>query len=337
MLNSAQDVTCRYNYDPLDRIVGMLTGDARILRFYCKSRLTTEIQDAAQRSVFQYDDHLLAQKKQLGNLVEASLLATDQMRSVLQTVKSNRFSPFAYSPYGHHPAGAGLLSLLGFNGQRPELITGHYLLGHGYRAFNPVLMRFNSQDNLAPFGMGGLNPYSYCMGDPINRNDENGHVSLFRAFRSLFGKPKTFDILYQKKHADYLHDMFMKAAHLAPEPPIRHIRTVKDLDYLTPGDSAKFVFTKNKKLIIGKQWSWDYRVKNNAFQMQPVHHGSLTKNESSRKVISAGYMHIEADGSIKLDNHSGHYKPTFKSLHAVKRFMKKENIAKKIALIRHEN
>jgi RHS repeat-associated protein len=84
------------------------------------------------------------------------LLATDQQRSVLHALKGNHpRRSIAYSPYGHRPAENGLLSLLGFNGERPDLVTGHYLLGNGYRAFNPVLMRFNSPDSLSPFGKGG--------------------------------------------------------------------------------------------------------------------------------------------------------------------------------------
>ncbi|WP_238591846.1 RHS repeat-associated core domain-containing protein [Pseudomonas abietaniphila] len=50
-------------------------------------------------------------------------------------------------------------------------------MGAGYRAFNPVLMRFNSPDSLSPFGEGGLNPYAYCLGDPVNRLDPSGHLS----------------------------------------------------------------------------------------------------------------------------------------------------------------
>ncbi|EPJ83956.1 hypothetical protein CFII68_18000, partial [Pseudomonas sp. CFII68] len=44
------------------------------------------------------------------------------------------------------------------------------------RAFNPVLMRFNSPDSSSPFGEGGLNSYAYCIGDPINRIDPTGHT-----------------------------------------------------------------------------------------------------------------------------------------------------------------
>lgn len=78
----------------------------------------------------------------------------------------------SYAPYGYR---SGHVGLLGFNGERTDRITGHYLLGNGYRAFNPILMRFNSPDSVSPFGRGGLNAYSYCMGDPINLVDGDGH------------------------------------------------------------------------------------------------------------------------------------------------------------------
>ncbi|MGY2189231.1 RHS repeat-associated core domain-containing protein [Pseudomonas sp. SDO5591_S426] len=51
-------------------------------------------------------------------------------------------------------------------------------MGNGYRAFSPVLMKFNSPDTLSPFDKGGLNAYAYCLGDPINRADPNGHLSI---------------------------------------------------------------------------------------------------------------------------------------------------------------
>jgi RHS repeat-associated protein len=134
------------------------------------------------------------------------LLATDQQRSVLHALKGNHpRRSIAYSPYGHRPAENGLLSLLGFNGERPDLVTGHYLLGNGYRAFNPVLMRFNSPDSLSPFGKGGVNSYVYCLADPINRSDPTGHSSLFiaaqlvrwgrRAAARVVAKTNTIDMM----------------------------------------------------------------------------------------------------------------------------------------------
>ncbi|SDB17117.1 RHS repeat-associated core domain-containing protein [Pseudomonas sp. NFACC13-1] len=171
---------CVYSYDPLDRLTGQsVSTHAPVQRFYCKSRLATEIEGAINRSIVQHDEHLLALTETLGNIRQATLVATDQHRSVLQALAANKSQSFAYSPYGHRPAGGGLLSLLGFNGERADSVTGHYLLGNGYRAFNPVLMRFNSPDRLSPFGVGGVNAYAYCTGDPINRIDRNGRAGLF--------------------------------------------------------------------------------------------------------------------------------------------------------------
>ncbi|VVN90202.1 RHS repeat-associated core domain-containing protein [Pseudomonas fluorescens] len=179
MSSRREIVLCRYRYDPLDRLTATTPlSAAELQRFYCKSRLATEIQGQVKHSIFQHDDQLLAQQRRSDNAFEATLLATDQQRSVLQTLSTSPPQPIAYSPYGHRPAENGLLSLLGFNGERRDPVTGHYLLGNGYRAFNPVLMRFNSPDSLSPFGKGGVNPYAYCLGDPINQSDPTGHMPL---------------------------------------------------------------------------------------------------------------------------------------------------------------
>ncbi|VVO41789.1 RHS repeat-associated core domain-containing protein [Pseudomonas fluorescens] len=180
MPSSREIVLCRYRYDPLDRLASSTPlSAAELQRFYCKSRLATEIQGQVNHSIFQHDDQLLAQQQSGGNTAETTLLASDQQRSVLHTLSASPPQPIAYSPYGHHPADSGLLSLLGFNGERRDPVTGHYLLGNGYRAFNPVLMRFNSPDSWSPFGDGGLNVHAYCLGDPINRQDPTGHISGF--------------------------------------------------------------------------------------------------------------------------------------------------------------
>ncbi|WP_167519935.1 RHS repeat-associated core domain-containing protein [Serratia proteamaculans] len=67
--------------------------------------------------------------------------------------------------------------LLSFNGERLDPVTGTTHLGNGYRAYSPVLMRFTCPDSWSPFGGGGMNPYAYCEGDPINRADPSGHMS----------------------------------------------------------------------------------------------------------------------------------------------------------------
>ncbi|WP_095195924.1 RHS repeat-associated core domain-containing protein [Pseudomonas sp. Irchel 3A7] len=112
------------------------------------------------------------------------LLATDQQRSVLSALHTNRPHPIAYPPYGHRPRENGGCNLLGFNGEPSDPLTGHYHLGNGYRQFNPVLMRFNSTDRWSPFGKGGLNAYAYCGGDPVNRSDPTGH--MWKSFKIKF-------------------------------------------------------------------------------------------------------------------------------------------------------
>lgn len=96
----------------------------------------------------------------------------------MQIINPAQHHTFIYTPYGHQPDHSRLISLLGFNGEYCETQTGHYLLGGGHRAFNPVLMRFNSPDPMSPFEEGGINAYAYCKNDPINWNDPSGNIRV---------------------------------------------------------------------------------------------------------------------------------------------------------------
>jgi RHS repeat-associated protein len=170
---------CRYHYDPLDRVASCAPlAQSSVQRFYRKDRLATEIQGQVQYSVFEHEAQLLAQQRHDAGRMATALLATDLQRSVLHSVAAGQQQRLAYSPYGHRTPESGLISLLGFNGERRDSVTGHYLLGNGYRAFNPVLMRFNSPDSLSPFGKGGLNAYAYSLGDPVNFVDPMGEFPL---------------------------------------------------------------------------------------------------------------------------------------------------------------
>ncbi|MNI63190.1 hypothetical protein D3C73_1185430 [compost metagenome] len=51
-------------------------------------------------------------------------------------------------------------------------------------------MRFISPDNLSPFAQGGLNPYAYCEGDPVNFSDPSGH--FLSATRNFLRSPGEF-------------------------------------------------------------------------------------------------------------------------------------------------
>ncbi|SCW51310.1 MULTISPECIES: RHS repeat-associated core domain-containing protein [unclassified Pseudomonas] len=103
------------------------------------------------------------------------LLAVDLKNSVLAELDASNPNRIAYSPYGHQSAQHGVISQLGFNGERREAIPQWYFLGNGYRVYNPRLMRFHSPDSLSPFGKGGLNAYMYCGGEPVMNSDPTGH------------------------------------------------------------------------------------------------------------------------------------------------------------------
>lgn len=165
-----------YYYDPLDQLSGARPSAlASFQRFYQNEHLVTELGEHAQRTIIRHEGLPLAQQQSTAGAMQTRLLATDQAHSVLLTEKQQLF----YTAYGYHPLHSGLSGLVGFNGESPDSVTGHYLLGRGTRAFNPVLMRFNSPDELSPFGEGGINSYAYCAGDPINRFDPTGNAPIF--------------------------------------------------------------------------------------------------------------------------------------------------------------
>jgi RHS repeat-associated protein len=114
------------------------------------------------------------------------LLATDRSQSIIGEIVDGQAHTIAYSAYGEQSAQQKVETRLGFNGQLREADIGWYLLGNGYRAYNPRLMRFHSPDSWSPFRGGGLNAYMYCMGDPVNRVDPTGHMSFWKFLGKSF-------------------------------------------------------------------------------------------------------------------------------------------------------
>ena len=104
----------------------------------------------------------------------ASLLACELSGTVSVAASENKLLGFRYTPYGRRFGTLSEATQLGFNGE--YLLSGMalYLLGNGYRAYNPGTMRFISPDSISPFHV--LNAYSYCRNDPINKTDPSGHI-----------------------------------------------------------------------------------------------------------------------------------------------------------------
>lgn len=157
----------------------------KVYHFYCKGRAANQLQEDINHTVVQYEDQLLAQQSCKDGVCTSTVLTVDQQRTVLyQAGQYQSRQPLVYTPYGQPSQHPGWL---GFNGERPDPMTLHYLLGNGRRGFNPVLMRFNSPDSMSPFGPGGLNFYSYCRQDPVNYQDPSGNSRIGRFFLNLFG------------------------------------------------------------------------------------------------------------------------------------------------------
>ena len=195
----------QYAYDPLDRHIksgGSQGGETQV--FYNNDRVATEIKGNTAYRVFETDNAVLAQQTTTPSGVETALIAHDDKRSTLATLTGEQHTPVAYTAAGYSPADEQ--RVLGFNGERDDKTTGHYLLGNGYRAFNPVLMRFNSPDSWSPFGDGGINAYAYCAGDPVNRTDPTGHSwkSLFKGIGNEFGRtPSRAIVAMDSPHPDF--------------------------------------------------------------------------------------------------------------------------------------
>lgn len=173
---------CRYSYDPGDRLASASRANQDTAQhFYIKNHSTMQIQGQHRNRQLHVDGYLLAQQNQQDHQASFTLLASDQQRSVIAMPGAS----VSYTPYGNRNSSAIPQDLPSFTGQHADLVTGHYLLGNGYRALNPVLMRFNSPDSLSPFGEGGFNAYGYCSGDPVNSVDENGHLTT-RVLAGIF-------------------------------------------------------------------------------------------------------------------------------------------------------
>jgi RHS repeat-associated protein len=246
MLSPDESLLCQYHYDALDQLIGHApANEAQHQRFYCKSRLVTEIQETFRHSIVQYGELLLAQQQSEGGSDSTTLLAIDQQRSVLQTfAPDNHRYAIAYTPYGHRPDESELTSLLGFNGERPDPVTRRYLLGNGYRAFNPFLMRFNSPDNLSPFDKGGLNSYAYCAGDPVNKTDPDGHIALGPGLKALQWARRAKTKVLKRNGIFDLHRETTPSPHIlktgvSPEQTIKAHSQINALQYETSTSLAQ--------------------------------------------------------------------------------------------------
>jgi len=164
----------RYRYDGHDQLLASVHGGSRVVqRRYQDHRLDTTQEGNLLTQYLLEGNHALAVQRSDAP-TDPLLLLTDNAGSIITEADSKETRHANYSAYGERPDDNGMRCLLAFNGEVREEALGWYLLGSGYRAYNPMLMRFHSPDSLAP-EEAGVNPYLYALGNPVRWRDPTGH------------------------------------------------------------------------------------------------------------------------------------------------------------------
>lgn len=161
--------------------------------FYQKNRIDSVKVGQDARKILRSPESSLAEITSNDHTVTLTL--ADGQNSTIRSEAAGKPEIFSYTPYGRASNLPSQSTALGFNGEPYDTLTESYLLGLGYRTYNPRLMRFLSPDNVSPFGAGGVNSYAYVGNDPINNTDPTGHLAIFgirltRKFKVFSGKGK---------------------------------------------------------------------------------------------------------------------------------------------------
>ncbi|MET3679128.1 MULTISPECIES: RHS repeat-associated core domain-containing protein [unclassified Pseudomonas] len=165
-----------FRYDGHGQLLGVRHGaQAEEQRRYEGYRVSSTLRDGVLTE-YLYSGVTPLGMQQSGNGSATNLYMASNNNSVIAECAANdEVHEVTYSAYGELQEGK-LQGLLGFNAEALEWFLGWYMLGRGYRAYNPGLMRFNSPDNMDP-EMAGINPYVYCLGNPVMWQDPTGHYS----------------------------------------------------------------------------------------------------------------------------------------------------------------
>ncbi|MFG0530378.1 RHS repeat-associated core domain-containing protein [Pseudomonas sp. yb_2] len=157
-----------------------MTNSMNTMRFFMQhERVHVALSDSIAVVYLRAQSCALAETRLTKETTQSALLAADLGDSVVRVNTQAQTESVTYNVYGLHSHGEIPPQRPAFNG---HLLVSHlYLLGNGYRAYNSVLMRFQSPDSLSPFTVGGLNCYAFCTDDPINYADPSGHGRILRS------------------------------------------------------------------------------------------------------------------------------------------------------------
>ncbi|MEM9685935.1 MAG: RHS repeat-associated core domain-containing protein [Bacteroidota bacterium] len=158
-----------YTYDCFNRLLS--SGDT--VYYYEENNKLTEHTSDGWSDFLRHGAIPVAENGKEG----LKFLATDAGNTVFGVMLNGTVQHTTFSPQGVGVNNART----GFNGEYSDPHIGGYHLGHGNRLYMPHLGVFNSMDSKSPFSIGGINPYRYCGGDPVNFSDPTGEFA-FLAF-----------------------------------------------------------------------------------------------------------------------------------------------------------
>ncbi|KAG5821601.1 hypothetical protein H9Q74_000030 [Fusarium xylarioides] len=173
--SSSNNVMCKYHYDALGKLVRQEVEGQPDNQLHYHDGALVAITKGESKTSYLTDGHTYwGESTQHGEQdAITELWASDSHKSILASIGAGNHSHLSYTPYGFSKESPAI----GFNGQWRDPVTGWYHLGNGYRVYNPSLMRFHAPDSWSPFVSNEINPYAYCLGDPVNNTDPSGHMT----------------------------------------------------------------------------------------------------------------------------------------------------------------
>jgi RHS repeat-associated protein len=229
--------TAHYAYDPLNRRRSRVDGTGTSYFYYKGRALVNVVEGVNATRLLRSPAGGTAQYSDQGG-GKVWLTASDGAGSVLSASDGVNREEFAYSPYGEDQDKSNV-TITGYTGQYRDPLLPGYMLGNGYRTYLPALMRFAQADSPAysPFGRGGINPYTYCAGDPINHSDPSGHFFLTNWVKHIDHDIGNF----VSRHLPFLSRAFNATGKFL-------------LNFTEKGGILSFLPDKDNPLVRGENW-----------------------------------------------------------------------------------
>lgn len=161
-----------YKYDAFQRFI----SDGDFAKHYFEGQIGFEspVGQPGSSSVSQIVRYKSKAFAEVDDTGAPTFLASDKSSSCVASMSpSDAIAYNNYSPYGH----ASIDSKTGFQGYYRNRKAPVYMPGNGVRTYLPVLCSFAQMDSFSPFRCGGLNPYIFCQGGPVDNVDPSGHFS----------------------------------------------------------------------------------------------------------------------------------------------------------------